>query len=199
MHASHSPLSATVAPQQYPTQASTLKTVHRTVFFTRLTLSGFESLFLYKKNSTFTVLFFWRRARDVHASHSPLSATVAPQQYPPQASMLKTVHRTVFFTHLTLSGFESLVFHTKKTAPLRYCFLAESKGCACFAFTTLGNRCSATVPASSFDAKNSPPDCFLHASHPLRVRIPCFSYKKTAPLRYCFLAESKGFEPSKPF
>ena len=72
-------------------------------------------LFLYKKNSTFTVLFFWRRARDVHASHSPLSATVAPQQYPPQASTLKTVHRTVFFTRLTLSGFESLFLYKKNS------------------------------------------------------------------------------------
>ena len=36
------------------------------------------------------------------------SATAAAQQYPPHTSRLKTVHRTVFLTPLTLSGFESL-------------------------------------------------------------------------------------------
>lgn len=36
----------------------------------------------------------------------------------------------------------------------------------------LGDRCCAAVPASHFAAKNSPPDCFLNAAHPLRVRIP---------------------------
>ena len=36
----------------------------------------------------------------------------------------------------------------------------------------LGDRCFATVPASDFTAKNSPPDCFLNAVHPLRLRIP---------------------------
>ena len=28
------------------------------------------------------------------------------------------------------------------------------------------------IAVSDFGAKNSPPDCFLHAPHPLRVRIP---------------------------
>ncbi|MBR4765565.1 MAG: hypothetical protein IK085_02245, partial [Clostridia bacterium] len=36
----------------------------------------------------------------------------------------------------------------------------------------LGDRCFATVPASDFAAENSPPDCFLNAAHPLRLRIP---------------------------
>ena len=35
------------------------------------------------------------------------SATVAVQQYPPRTSELKTVHRTVFLTFLTLLGFKS--------------------------------------------------------------------------------------------
>ena len=27
-------------------------------------------------------------------------------------------------------------------------------------------------PTSDFEAKNNPPDCFLDASHPLRVQVP---------------------------
>ena len=46
--------------------------------------------------------------------------------------------------------------------------MAESKGYVCFASIALGDRCFATVPASRFVAKNSPPDCFLNA----RLRIP---------------------------
>ena len=37
----------------------------------------------------------------------------------------------------------------------------------------LGDRRDAAVPASAFAAENGPPDCFLHAAHPLRLRIPC--------------------------
>ena len=39
-----------------------------------------------------------------------------------------------------------------------------------------------SIAASDFEAKNSPPDCFLNASHPLRVRIPsaCRRCKNTA-------------------
>ena len=39
----------------------------------------------------------------------------------------------------------------------------------------------ATVPGSPFTAKNSPPDCFLNAVHPLRVRIPPANPKKIIP------------------
>ena len=66
-----------------------------------------------------------------------------------------------------------------------FLFLAESKGCVCFASTILGDRCRATVPASDFGAKNSPPDCFLNAPHPLRLRIPC-NKKRNNTIRHCF-------------
>ena len=38
----------------------------------------------------------------------PCSVTVASQQYRPRTSRLKTIHRIVFFTALTLTGFESV-------------------------------------------------------------------------------------------
>ena len=42
----------------------------------------------------------------IHRPRRPLLS----QQYPPHASSLKTIHRIVFLTLLTLSGFESLTF-----------------------------------------------------------------------------------------
>ena len=62
------------------------------------------------------------------ASRLTCSATVAKRQYPPHTSRLKTVHRTVFLTPLTLSGFESL---NKKTEATQNCIasvLARCKG-----------------------------------------------------------------------
>ena len=62
------------------------------------------------------------------ASRLACSATVALRQYPPHTSRLKTVHRTVFLTPLTLSGFESL---NKKTEATQNCIasvLARCKG-----------------------------------------------------------------------
>ncbi len=47
------------------------------------------------------------------------SATVALQQYPPQTSLLKTVHRTVFLTQLTLLGFKSRTYQKQKRTELK--------------------------------------------------------------------------------
>ena len=56
------------------------------------------------------------------------------------------------------------------------------------------------IAAADFGAENSPPDCFLNAPHPLRVRIPSFDRKRKKRkgiLRHLFffLARPKGFEP----
>ena len=40
---------------------------------------------------------------------------------------------------------------------------------------------NATVPVSPFAPENSPPDCFLNAAHPLRVRIPPPNSIKNTP------------------
>ena len=58
------------------------------------------------------------------------SATAAAQQYPPHTSQLKTVHRTVFSTPLTLSEFESLENRkrTEATPAVSLLFLARCKG-----------------------------------------------------------------------
>ncbi len=77
-----------------------------------------------------TVIIFWRRARDTPALQVASSVTVAVQQYPPQTSRLKTIHRIVFLTPLTPSGFEFLAIKKQKVAPdgTTFYFLAESKG-----------------------------------------------------------------------
>ena len=88
-----------------------LKTVHRTVFLTPLTLSGFESLENKKRTEatpTVLLLFLARCKGYSRLRRLACSATAAAQQYPPHTSRLKTVRRTVFSTPLTLSGFESL-------------------------------------------------------------------------------------------
>ena len=102
--------SATAAAQQYPPHTSRLKTVPRTVFLTPLTLSGFESLEKKRTEAIPTVsLPFLARCKGYsRLRRLACSATAAAQQYPPHTSRLKTVHRTVFLTPLTLSGFESL-------------------------------------------------------------------------------------------
>ena len=100
------------------------RVAHATLFFYP---SGFESLAKKKQRHPKGYRYFWRRARDAPATQVASSATVALQQYPPQTSPLKTVHRTVFLSRLTPSGFESLA--KKTTAPKRVpLFLAESKG-----------------------------------------------------------------------
>ena len=90
-----------------------------------------------------------------------------------------------FSTLLTLSGFESLIRKKKKShrpqGLLNFfwsewrdkCLLRKPFGC--------GDRCFATVPASTFVAKNNSPNCFLNAPHPLRVRVPHIR-KERSPL-----------------
>ena len=105
--------SATAAAQQSPPHTSRLKAVHRTVFLTPLTLSGFESLENKKRTEaipTVLLLFLARCKGYSRLRRLACSATAAAQQYPPHTSRLKTVRRTVFSTPLTLSGFESLTF-----------------------------------------------------------------------------------------
>ena len=116
--------SATAAAQQYPPHTSRLKTVHRSVFLTPLTLSGFESLENKKRTEatpTVLLLFLARCKGYSRLRRLACSATAAAQQYPPHTSRLKTVHRSVFLTPLTLSGFESLEKKEQKQH-LRYCF-----------------------------------------------------------------------------
>ena len=125
--------SATAAAQQYPPHTSRLKTVHRTVFLTPLTLSGFESLENKKRTeATLAVLLpFLARCKGFsRLRRLACSATAAAQQYPPHTSRLKTVRRTVFSTPLTLSGFESLENkkRTEATLAVLLPFLARCKG-----------------------------------------------------------------------
>ena len=127
------------------------------------------------------------------------SSTAAPRQYPPHTSRLKTVRRTVFLTSLTLSGFESqLVYKQKRN---RFCdsfFRGALQGTQSAAQPcVLGDRRPAAVPASHFAAKNSPPDCFLNAAHPLRVRVPLAHIRKkgTAHAIPFSVARCKGLEP----
>ena len=77
-----------------------------------LTLSGFESPLSFIKTKKEEVIpkyhFSFGALQGIQAaSRLACSATVAKRQYPPHTSLLKTVHRTVFLTPLTLSGFES--------------------------------------------------------------------------------------------
>ena len=124
--------SATAAAQQYPPHTSRLKTVHRTVFLTPLTLSGFESLEKKRTEATLAVLLpFLARCKGYsRLRRLACSATAAAQQYPPHTSRLKTVRRTVFLTPLTLSGFESLENkkRTEATPAVLLLFLARCKG-----------------------------------------------------------------------
>ena len=56
------------------------------------------------------------------------------------------------------------------------------------------------IAAADFAPKNSPPDCFLHGAHPLRVRIPTPKNKNTdLSVGALFLAQREGFEPSDGF
>ena len=61
----------------------------------------------------------WQGQKDTPALQAASSATVAMQQYPPQTSRLKTIHRIVFLTPLTLLGFKSLklYYRNKKEVP----------------------------------------------------------------------------------
>ncbi len=76
--------------------------------------------------------FAWQGQKDTPVSQAASSATVALQQYPPQTSELKTVHRTVFFTLLTPLGFKSFSFCTfpkQKTTLLGgFLFMAGAEG-----------------------------------------------------------------------
>ncbi len=67
----------------------------------------------------------------------------------------------------------------------------------CLNFFFFRESLNSTVPVSPFAPKNSPPDCFLNAAHPLRVRIPPPNSKKNIPAaaEMLFLARSEGFEP----
>ena len=87
-----------------------------------LTLSGFESLNKKTEATQKLYCFCFGALQGIQAaSRLACSATVAKRQYPPHTSLLKTVHRTVFLTPLTLSGFESLNKKTEATQKL-YCF-----------------------------------------------------------------------------
>ena len=65
----------------------------------------------------------------------------------------------------------------------------------------LGDRRFATVPASDFVVKNSPPDCFLNAPHPLGVQKYVFGYKKLSGIsRYrIILVRETGLEPVRDY
>ena len=75
-----------------------------------LTLSGIESPQFYKNKKREAIPkyhFSFGALQGIQAaSRLTCSATVAKRQYPPHTLLLKTVHRTVFLTPLTLSGFE---------------------------------------------------------------------------------------------
>ncbi len=94
--------SATVAMRQYPLRTSELKTVHRTVFLTFLTLLGFKSLT--NKKGHLTVSFSLVREtglEPVRDYHTPLKRARLP--IPP----LSHIH----FTSLT----ERLILYQSKT------------------------------------------------------------------------------------
>ena len=101
-----------------------------------LTLSGFESPQFYKNKKREAIPkyhFSLGALQGIQAtSRLACSATVAKRQYPPHTSLLKTVHRTVFLTPLTLSGFESPLsfIKTKKEKEYRSItsLLARCKG-----------------------------------------------------------------------
>ena len=61
-----------------------------------------------KRSNTEVSLLFWRAARDTGGKPPCVLGDRRKATYPPHTSRLKTVHRTVFLTPLTLSGFESL-------------------------------------------------------------------------------------------
>ena len=66
----------------------------------------------------------------------------------------------------------------------------------------LGSAASSVLTASrsDFAPKNSPPDCFLNVTHPLRVRIPEIKRLKNRPPERVsgFLVIHRGFEPRTP-
>ena len=127
----------------------------------------------------------WRAAGDTESYSVTLGDPMLRIRYPPHASCLKTVPRTVFLTTLTLSGFEppkglsntskhiySLAFLKKKHSIRGYCALARCGGHRIIFCHPRRPNASHSVPASRFVSKNSPPDCFLNDTHPLRVRAP---------------------------
>ncbi len=127
MSGSHPPPSATVATQQYPPHATSLKTVHRTVFLTILTLSGFESLFDFvhqiKKHLRLLKCFLFGGEQGISVRHCRayrLASLVA--------TSAKTVHRTVFFRILRMlppcsNSFTATTFKSKKHLYQNKCFL----------------------------------------------------------------------------
>ncbi len=58
----------------------------------------------------------------------------------------------------------------------------------------LGDRCFATVPASDFGTKNSPPDCFLYVPHPLRLQVPHQQKKTPFGVFFCW-CERRDLNP----
>ena len=114
----------------------------------------------------------------------------------------KMIHRTIFLSPSSPSGFESPSAN-KKTPTFRRCFLfGGEKGMtpvlrtgfllvdrsACFAMLS--------VPNSHRSAKNSSPNCFLNASAPtVLFESPSANKKHRHFVGVFCLAERRGFEP----
>ena len=89
-----------------------------------------------------------------HSLHPPSAAVVlcAPQRFEGRAQIKQKTR-----------SFDLVWCERRDTSLLRkYCILVDPMLCIRY-------------PTSDFEAKNSPQDCFLNASHPLRLQVPlCF-------------------------
>ena len=108
-------------------QRSSLKTVHRTVFFT-LAFESLLSLCLYNKKEHQKVFFFMVRQQyscfilNFYLVLCGLLLVIISSTL-----SLKTVHRTVFFT-LALESLLSLCLYNKKRTPKGVLFMVRQQG-----------------------------------------------------------------------
>ena len=139
----------------------------------------------------------WCRRRDTPAMQAASSAAGVFATAPPQTSELKNSSLNCFLNapyHLWLQVPNKTDLPTPKGVRMS---LVQKKGHACNASCVLGGRCFCNSTAPDFGAKNSSPNCFLNAPHPLRVQVP---NKKDIPTPKgvgMSLVQKKGLEPSR--
>ena len=107
--------SATAASRQYPPHTSRLKTAHRAVFFTSLTLSGFESPLSIKIKATPTVLLLLGALQGIRTPDLLVrSQTLYPTELAAHFLRLPNYHTTTFRKNQPLFLKNFIFFKTKR-------------------------------------------------------------------------------------